>query len=82
MKLKEILPNIDFLSYVIIKEYYGDSPEPDILYKGTIFDIPWSFAKMELDTDADGEAISVGLDKFKKDEGDQPCFIIYVRDPA
>ena len=82
MKLREILPNIDFLSYVIIKEYYGNDLEPEVHYKGTIFDIPWSFAEMELDTNEDGEAISVGLDKFREDEGDQPCFIIYVRDPA
>ena len=82
MKLREILSNIDFLSYVIIRECYGNDSEPETLYKGTIFDIPWSFAEMELDTDEDGEAISVGLDKFNHDEGDQPCFIIYVRDPA
>ena len=82
MKLREVLPNIDFLSYVVIKECYGSDLEPETQYKGTIFNIPWSLAEMELDTNADGEAISVGLDKFNNEEGNQPCFIIYVRDPA
>lgn len=82
MKLREVLKHLDFLSYVIIREVYGSDSEPDTLYKGTVFDIPWSFAEMELDSDDDGESISVGLDKFKEDEGDQPCFIIYVKDPA
>lgn len=81
MRVGEVLNHLYFLSYVIIKQGCGTG-EPEIHYKGTVLDIPWWIANMELDTDEEGGAIDVGLDKFKEGEGDQPCFIIYVKDPA
>ena len=80
MRVGEVLKHIYFLDYVVIKQGCGPE-EPEIHYKGTVFDIPWWIAEMELDTDEDGGAITVGIDKFEESVGDQPCFIIYVRDP-
>lgn len=82
MRVGEILKHIYFLDDVVVKQGCGPKEEPEIHYKGTALDIPWWIANMELDTDEEGGAIGVGLDKFREGEENHPCLIIYVRDPA
>lgn len=65
MKLKKILKHIDFLAEVEIHDSGADAAD----WTGKVSEIPWDFAEMHLDTDINGEAISVENNKL----------VIYVR---
>lgn len=73
MKLKKILPHLFFLMPAQIIEY--DGKEEEILFEGLVDNIPWRFAELELDTDANGEAISILQIEGKQD----PVLNIYVK---
>lgn len=55
MKLKKILKHIDFL--VEIEIHDSGSEEADWI--GSVLKVPWDYAEMRLDTDINGEAISI-----------------------
>lgn len=74
MKLKKILPHLFFLMPVQIIEYDGGKNE-EILFDGLVDNIPWQFGELKLDTDADGEAISI----FQKEGQREPILNIYVK---
>ena len=71
MKVKELLPHLYFLMNVEIIEYNGTE---ESLFEGLVDNIPWWIADMELDTDNDGEAISIHAE-----EGKEPVLNIYVK---
>ena len=73
MKLKKILPHLYFLMPIQIIEYNNGNEE--ILFEGLVDNIPWRFAELELDTDANGEAISI----FQKEGQREPILNIYVK---
>lgn len=73
MKLKKILPHLFFLLPVQIIEY--DNNKEEILFEGLVDNIPWRFGELKLDTDADGEAISI----FQKEGQREPILNIYVK---
>ena len=73
MKLKKILSHLFFLMPVQIIEY--DSNKEEILFEGLVDNIPWRLAELELDTDENGEAISI----FQKEGQREPILIIYVK---
>ena len=73
MKLKKILPHLFFLMPVQIIEY--DNEKEEILFEGLVYDIPWRFAELKLDTDSNGEAISILQIEGKQD----PVLNIYVK---
>lgn len=73
MKLKKILPHLFFLMPVQIIEY--DNKKEEILFEGLIHEIPWRFGELKLDTDINGEAISILLIEDKPD----PILNIYVK---
>ena len=73
MKLKKILPHLFFLMPVQIIEYNNNKEE--ILFEGSVFDIPWELAELKLDTDDNGEAISILQIEGKQD----PVLSIYVK---
>ena len=72
MKLKKILPHLYFLMPVQIIEYDG---KEDILFEGLIHQIPWRFGELKLDTDGNGESISI----FQKEGQCEPILNIYVK---
>ena len=55
MKLKKILKHIDFL--VDVEIYDSGAEEADWI--GSVLNVPWDYAEMRLDTDINGEAISI-----------------------
>jgi hypothetical protein len=73
MKLKKILPHLFFLLPVQIIEY--DGKEEEILFDGLVDNIPWRFGELKLDTDGNGEAISI----FQKEGQQEPILNIYVK---
>ena len=73
MKLKKVLPQLSFLMPVQIVEY--DNGNEETLFEGLIYDIPWQLAESKLDTDNNGEAISILKIEGKQD----PVLNIYVK---
>lgn len=73
MKLKKILPHLFFLLPVQIIEY--DNNKEEILFEGLVDNIPWRFGELKLDTDENGEAISI----FQKEGKQDPILNIYVK---
>ena len=73
MKLKKILPHLFFLMSVQIIEYNNDKEE--ILFSGLVDNVPWRLGELELDTDGNGEAISILQIEGKQD----PVLNIYVK---
>lgn len=71
MKVKELLPHLHFLMSVEIIVFDGAE---ESLFKGLVDNIPWWIADMELDTDDNGEAISIHTE-----EGEEPVLNIYVK---
>ena len=55
MKLKKILKHIDFLTDIEIH----DSGAEEADWIGSVLKVPWDYAEMRLDTDINGEAISI-----------------------
>ena len=55
MKLKKILKHIDFLAEIEIH----DSGAEEADWIGSVLKVPWDYAEMRLDTDINGEAISI-----------------------
>ena len=55
MKLKKILKHIDFLTDIEIH----DSGAEEADWIGSVLKVPWDYAEMHLDTDINGEAISI-----------------------
>lgn len=55
MKLKKILKHIDFLADIEIH----DSGAEEADWIGSVLKVPWDYAEMRLDTDINGEAISI-----------------------
>ena len=55
MKLKKILKHIDFLAEVEIHDSGADEAD----WIGSVLKVPWDYAEMHLDTDINGEAISI-----------------------
>lgn len=74
MKLKKILPHLFFLMPIQIIEYNNNNKE-EILFEGSVSDIPWELAELKLDTDDNGEAISILQIEGKQD----PVLSIYVK---
>ena len=57
MKLKELLKTISYLQDVQILYYHGDASE-EVLFEGSVLDVPWTYAEWPLDIDnGDGEAV-------------------------
>ena len=71
MKLKKLLPHLNFLTRVEIIEFH-DAEET--LFEGLVDNIPWWIANMKLDTDDNGEAIYIHTE-----EGKEPVLNIYVK---
>ena len=55
MKLKKILKHIDFSTEIEIH----DSGAEEADWIGSVLKVPWDYAEMRLDTDINGEAISI-----------------------
>ena len=55
MKLKKILKHIDFLAEIEIH----DSGAEEADWIRNVLNVPWDYAQMSLDTDNNGEAISI-----------------------
>ena len=55
MKLKKILKHINFLAEIEIH----DSGAEEADWIGGVLNVPWDYAEMRLDTDINGEAISI-----------------------
>ena len=73
MKLKKLLKHISFLQKVQIIDYCDGNEE--ILFEGYVCDVPWVHAELKLDTDDNGEAISILQLEGKQD----PVLSIYVK---
>ncbi len=74
VKLMDIIPHLDFLMHVKLFIEADDPEEP--VFQGTVLDVPWIFLTLELDTDDNGEAISISCEK----ETDKPYLIIYLKE--
>lgn len=55
MKLKKILRHIDFLTEIEIHDSGAEAAD----WIGNVSKVPWDYAEMRLDTDINGEAISI-----------------------
>ena len=64
MKLKEILSHIDGTTPIEVCRFENNSEEE--YFKGTAWNCPWWVAECYLDTDSEGEAISIGIDEEAK----------------
>lgn len=75
MKLKNFIRHIDWTLKVEIFTFNAVTYDEERLYSGPILDVPWYLAEARLDTNADGEAMSLG-----RDDENKPYLIIYVLD--
>lgn len=69
MKLKDILPYLFYLdkAKVLQSDAYTDkNHEPEEIFCGDVFDIPWWVADMYLHNTPDAEAISICAEGNKK----------------
>lgn len=57
MKLIEILRYISFDTDIQILSYDSESEKEEVLYKGNMFNIPWTLADLELDNNNGESAI-------------------------
>lgn len=73
MKLKEILSHIDGTTPIEVYRFENNSEEE--YFKGSAWNCPWWVAECYLDTDFEGEAISIGIDK----ETQTSIMYIYVK---
>ena len=64
MKLKEILIHIDGTTPIEVCCFENNSEEE--YFKGSAWNCPWWVAECYLDTDFEGEAISIGIDEETK----------------
>ena len=64
MKLKEILSHIDGATPIKVFRFENNSEEE--YFKGFAWNCPWWVAECYLDTDSEGEAISIGIDEETK----------------
>ena len=64
MKLKEILSHIDGATPIKVYRFENNSEEE--YFKGSAWNCPWWIAECYLDTDSEGEAISIGIDEETK----------------
>lgn len=77
VKVKTIIENYEFLGK--IKVYYiEDNGDVETYFEGTAFDCPYWVADLYLDTNADGEALSVGTETI--DGEIKPYLSIYARE--
>ena len=63
-KLKEIHSEIDGTSPIKVCCFENNSEEE--YFKGSVWNCPWWIAECYLDTDSEGEAISIGIDEETK----------------
>ena len=79
MKLKNIIKYLDVISNVIIwqEDVYTDKNEAEVIYEGSVLDIPWYILDMYLSNSPDGEAISA-RNYGDKDNPTKAGFIISV----
>lgn len=76
MKLKKILKHIDTMINIII--YSCEDGEDEELFHGSVMDVPYKLLDAKLDTDINGEAIS--LCSIKNEKGSIETFIsIFVK---
>ena len=73
IKLKEILGHIDGTTTIEVCCFENNCEEE--YFKGSVWDCPWWVAECYLDTDSEGEAMSIGIDKETK----TPVMYIYVK---
>lgn len=73
MKLRKVLKHIDFIKNIKIL-----STDPNgndcLFYQGAPINVPWVYAEEKLDTNKNGEAISMEVD-----EDGEPCMIIWLK---
>ena len=74
MKLKEILSHIDGTTPIKVCCFENNSDEE--YFKGSAWNCPWCVAECYLDTNSEGEAISIGIDK----ETQTSIMYIYVKE--
>lgn len=55
--LKQILPHIYFCDHVKIYDTTDDDGD-ELVFEGSVMDVPWTLLNMVLDSDVNGEAIS------------------------
>lgn len=70
MVLKDLLAHIDFTEKVILKE--GEN----VIFKGSVLNVPWIYADFILNTDDNGEALYIA-DYGKNNES---AFLIYIKE--
>ena len=73
IKLKEILGHIDGAANIEV--YRFENGDEEEYFKGSAWNCPWWVAECYLDTDSEGEAISIGINKETK----RPVMYIYVK---
>ena len=64
MKLEEILSHIDGVTSIEVCCFENNSEEE--YFKGSVWNCPWWVAECYLDTNSEGEAISIGIDEETK----------------
>ena len=64
IKLRKILSHIDGTTPIEVCCFENNSEEE--YFKGSVWDCPWWVAECYLDTDSEGEAISIGIDEETK----------------
>jgi hypothetical protein len=77
MKLGEIIKYLDKLSNVVIwqTDVYINKHKPEMVFEGTIMDIPWIYLDYYLDNSENTEAIEAC-----RYENDKSGFIISIRE--
>ena len=71
MRVKDVLKNYDFMGRVKIFE-----ENEELCYDGLVFDCPWVWAEMVVDTNENGEGMFVEIDKNTS----EPYLGIYVKE--
>lgn len=78
VKVRTILENFDFLGRIQVIFSEPDVPE-DVYYDGSPLNCPYWIADLYLDTNANGEALSVGIGIDKKGNPEAILYI-YIQD--
>ena len=73
MKLRKVLSHIDGATNIGVYRFENNCEEE--YFKGSVWNCPWWVAECYLDTDSEGEAISIGINKETK----RPVMYIYVK---
>lgn len=73
IKLRKVLSHIDGATHIEV--YRFENGDEEEYFKGFAWDCPWWIAECYLDTDSEGKAMNIGIDKETK----TPVMYIYVK---